>query len=65
MRLDGRSEPFVGEADPGHVLCDVERRGELTALFVGHRHAKLSRDQLGAEIVRMAAQRRAAGAAPP
>ena len=54
----------VGEADPAHVRCHVERRGERRALLVGDEHAELARDQLGAEIVRMAAERGPAGAAP-
>src|SRR5437762_9314311 len=64
MRLDPRLHRLVRVADPGDVGCDVERRAEWTAAFVGYRHAELACDQLRAKIVRMAAERSSARPAP-
>ena len=56
--LDQCSEHRVRIADPADVGRHVERRAERPAALIGDRYAKLARDELRAEIVRMTTQRR-------
>src|SRR5215208_6778204 len=64
MGCDDRPERLVGKAHPTHVGRHVERRGQWTAVFDGDRYAQLARDEFGAEVVRVAAQRGTAWAVP-
>src|SRR6185295_112817 len=57
MWLDECLEGGVRIADPAYIRGHVEWRAERHALLVGYQNAVLTRDQLRAEIVRVAAER--------
>src|SRR6185295_18605994 len=57
MWLDECLEGGVRIADPAYIRGHVEWRAERHALLVGHQNAELTRNQLRAEIVRVAAER--------
>src|SRR5918912_4616540 len=64
QRLDLCLYPRVRVADPGHVRLDRQRRAQLPAFNVRDDDARLARDQLRAEVVRVAADAERAPALP-